>query len=129
MHVEHPRKGVPPPVQKKGGLGHTEERETDVPYRMMPLNNTEAHTMLSAMAQPTRFRIMCTLATMPMGVLRLSEYVGVSAGTVSYHTRILQEVGLIASHSRGLCVDAWGVADLRAFLGKMVDDAKDPRHQ
>ena len=98
-----------------------------MPYRITPLNNAEAQRMFKAMAQPTRFRIMCTLATMPMGVMRLSELVGASPGTVSYHTHLLQEAGLVASHAYGLCIDTWGAGDLAAFIGQMIEDAQDPR--
>lgn len=90
-----------------------------------PIPNTiEVQQMLTAISQPTRMRIVTTIAARPMGVTELAEYVGVSQGTVSYHVQILVEARLVGHARVGLCIDQGGLDRLRGFLARLDEDSR-----
>ncbi|MDO9557179.1 MAG: metalloregulator ArsR/SmtB family transcription factor [Coriobacteriia bacterium] len=76
--------------------------------------------MFNALGQPTRRRIMETLAVRPTGVTGLCDYVGVSQGTMSYHIEILRQAGLVGTSRGGLCVDKGGLCRLMRYIDQTL---------
>lgn len=64
------------------------------------LNEVEALTVLTALAQETRFRIVRTLvAAFPRGVPagQLAQSVGRAPATLTFHLQLLEQAGLVRS--------------------------------
>ena len=60
---------------------------------------------LAALGDPTRLRIMRTLAAGELCVCRLRDAVPVPANLLSYHLKVLRDTGLIRGTRRGRWVD------------------------
>ena len=84
-------------------------------------------TTLSALADPTRLRIVSMLAASPQGAAcgcDLEGPLGLSQPTVSHHLRILREAGLIIGRKEGRWVHYSVVSerldDIRSALAPAV---------
>ncbi len=74
----------------------------------------ETASMLAAMADPMRLRIVSMLAAAPDGVAcgcDLEAPLGLSQPTVSHHLKVLREAGLVANERRGRWVHYWVVPE------------------
>ena len=68
----------------------------------MPNSFAATATILKALAEPTRLRIITRLQREgPVTVLKLSHELGVNIATVSIALKVLREAGLITSKKRG----------------------------
>ena len=63
--------------------------------------NTEPHRIFRALSVETRLRIVEILSQRAVCVGALSKILGVSAGAVSQHLRILKDAGLVEADRRG----------------------------
>ena len=72
-----------------------------------PLDAADAAALatgFSALSDPVRLRVLSILAAAPEGEVCVCEFVeplGKSQPTISHHTRILSEAGLIVGEKRG----------------------------
>jgi ArsR family transcriptional regulator, arsenate/arsenite/antimonite-responsive transcriptional repressor len=90
-----------------------------------PLSEAEAAEMakvLAALADPVRLRLLSLVASSPeVCSCELEGPLGKSQPTVSHHTKVLAEAGLIAGEKRGRWmwwhVDPVRLADVRKALG------------
>ena len=77
------------------------------PLAAVELSEPDAKTLaeqFAALADPVRLRLVSLLATAPDGaicVCDLVEPIGKSQPTISHHTRVLAEAGLIEGEKRG----------------------------
>ncbi len=74
----------------------------------------ETASMLAALADPMRLRIVSMLAAAPDGVAcgcDLEVPLGLSQPTVSHHLKVLREAGLVANERRGRWVHYWVVPE------------------
>ena len=82
---------------------------------------------LTALADPTRRRILETLRGRSMPVGRLASRLPVSRPAVSQHLKVLKEAGLVADEARGTRrvyhIDPKGLASLRRWLDQFWDEA------
>ena len=79
-------------------------------------------TMLKALADDTRWRIVRALLARPMTVNELTEKVGATQYNVSKHLRILREAGIIETTKFGIHVECRVVEAFRQQLSK--DESK-----
>lgn len=95
------------------------------PVLASPLDRAEAETLataFAALADPVRLRLLSLVAEAgEVCSCDLQEPLGKSQPTVSHHTKVLSEAGLIVGEKRGRWV-WWSVvpervAELRAALG------------
>ena len=99
------------------------------------LAGTDSVTLLQAVADPIRWTVMTALARGPMCVCNLQEHVPVPGNLLSYHLKVLREVGLVTSSRRGRWIDyamaddavvrmtaALPGADVRAVTGACAAD-------
>ena len=80
----------------------------------------ESASLLTAVADPIRWRVLQRLATGPSCVCELQEQEPIAANLLSYHLRVLREAGLVTTSRRGRWID-YALADdaldrLRAAL-------------
>jgi ArsR family transcriptional regulator, arsenate/arsenite/antimonite-responsive transcriptional repressor len=59
----------------------------------------------AALGDPTRLRILTTLASEPRCVCDLQEAIGVAPNLLSYHLKVLREAGLVTATRRGRWID------------------------
>lgn len=82
---------------------------------------------LSALADPTRRRVMESLRTGPRSVGDIARRMPVSRPAVSQHLKVLKEAGLVTDRADGTrrvyYVDPNGLAALRAWLDQFWDEA------
>lgn len=94
-----------------------------VPLTAAPLGDTEAATMAdiyAALADPVRLKLLSLIAaTGEMCSCDLVEPLAKSQPTVSHHTKILAEAGLISGDKRGRWV-WWSVVPERADFVRQV---------
>lgn len=64
-----------------------------------------AVALLQSVADPVRWTILHTLAARPSCVCALQEHVPIAANLLSYHLKVLREVGLVTSTRRGRWID------------------------
>lgn len=80
---------------------------------------------LDALGNPVRRQILRTLRGSPLSVGELAAKLPVSRPAVSRHLRLLDEAGLVESHSDGTrsvySVRVQGFASVRAFLDEFWD--------
>ncbi len=114
-----PRTAQIPPAPDSGGAA------CGPPLTTVPLSEDEAAalaTSLAALADPVRLRILSILATEgEVCSCNFQEPLGKSQPTISHHTRILAQAGLITGDKRGKWT-WWRIAperlaDLRHALG------------
>jgi len=84
---------------------------------------------LSALADPTRRRILERLRSGPKPVGRIAAGLPVSRPAVSQHLKVLKEAGLVREEARGTRhiyhIDPLGLGPLRAWLDQFWDGALD----
>jgi DNA-binding transcriptional ArsR family regulator len=84
---------------------------------------------LSALADPTRRKVMESLRAGPRAVGDIARGMTVSRPAVSQHLKVLKEAGLVTDRSEGTrrvyYLDPAGLAALRAWLDQMWDQALD----
>jgi DNA-binding transcriptional ArsR family regulator len=84
---------------------------------------------LNALGDPTRRLIFNKLRAGACSVATLSEGLPVSRPAVSQHLKILKEAGLVTDEALGVRriyrVDREGLADLRTWLDRFWDEARD----
>lgn len=85
--------------------------------------------VLTALADPTRRRVLELLRTGEQPVTRLTGQMTVSQSAVSQHLKVLAEAGLVTSRPAGTrrlySVRPDGLAPLRAYLDRFWDDVLD----
>lgn len=63
----------------------------------------EAVRVFKAMANPTRYRIICLLIEHgEMSCRQLGEYFNLSASAMSHHYKVLENAGLVTSRKEGV---------------------------
>lgn len=89
------------------------------------MEDSQAVSLLAALAQETRLRIVRSLVQVGEGGLaagRLAEVVAVSASNLSFHLKELERAGLITSRRRGASIiysaSYATLSALAAFLGE-----------
>ncbi|MBU6372538.1 MAG: winged helix-turn-helix domain-containing protein [Alphaproteobacteria bacterium] len=85
------------------------------------------HTVLDALADPTRRAIFERLGQGPATVGALAAGAPVSRPAVSQHLKVLKEAGLVRDTAQGArrvyAIDPAGIGPLRAWLDRVWDDA------
>jgi ArsR family transcriptional regulator, arsenate/arsenite/antimonite-responsive transcriptional repressor len=61
--------------------------------------------LLCAVADPVRWTVLQVLASRQACVCDLQEHVPIAANLLSYHLRVLRDVGLVGSTRRGRWID------------------------
>ncbi len=94
------------------------------PVTEAPLSDSEAHELaavFAAIGDPVRLRLLSVVATSgEVCSCNLEEPLGKSQPTVSHHTRVLAEAGLIVGEKRGRWT-WWRVAEDRlALLSRLL---------
>lgn len=83
----------------------------------------ELASVLKALAEPTRLRLMSLIAAHADGeacVCDLSEPIAVSQPTVSHHLKVLHEAGLVTRERRGTWVYYRAVPQRLASLSQLL---------
>ena len=81
----------------------------------------EAVQLLRLLSDPTRLRLLGLLQSGPMNVTTLCAKLDLAQPTVSHHTRILAEAGLIEGDKRGRWVH-WSISEGRVeFVRRVLD--------
>ena len=84
---------------------------------------------LTALADPTRRRVLQTLRSGPRAVGLIAQSLPVSRPAVSQHLKVLKEAGLVADRAEGTrrvyFIDPQGLAALRVWLDQFWDQALD----
>ena len=70
----------------------------------------EALTVLQAVADPVRWAVLQVLSGGPLCVCTIQEHVPVAGNLLSYHLKVLRDVGLVTGSRRGRWVD-YALAD------------------
>lgn len=83
---------------------------------------TASIALLQAVADPVRWTILHTLASRPYCVCHLQEHVPIAANLLSYHLKVLREVGLVTSSKRGRWVDYALASDAPARMRAALPD-------
>ena len=82
---------------------------------------------LSALADPTRRRVMESLRSGPLAVGEIARGMPVSRPAVSQHLKVLKEAGLVTDRAEGTrrvyYLDPKGLAALRTWLDQFWDQA------
>ena len=84
------------------------EKCRDTPLLKEPLTAAQAAnlaTLLKALADPTRLRLVSMLAARDGGeacVCELTEPLGLTQPTISHHLKVLRDAGLVGSERQGL---------------------------
>jgi len=82
---------------------------------------------LTALADPTRRRVLETLKSGPLPVGGIARELPVSRPAVSQHLKVLKEAGLVTDRAEGTrriyYIDPRGLAALRAYLDQFWDKA------
>lgn len=92
-----------------------------------PASRTAASIAIEALADPTRRAIVEALRAGPQPVGCLAAPLPVSRPAVSQHLKVLTDAGLVSARPSGnkriYQLAPQGVADLRAYLDRLWDDA------
>jgi DNA-binding transcriptional ArsR family regulator len=82
---------------------------------------------LTALADPSRRAIFEALRGGPSAVGELAKRFPISRPAVSQHLKVLKEAGLVTDHAAGTRrlyrIRPEGIAEMRAYLDRMWDDA------
>jgi DNA-binding transcriptional ArsR family regulator len=82
---------------------------------------------LTALADPSRRAIFEALRGGPCAVGELAKRFPISRPAVSQHLKVLKEAGLVTDHAAGTRrlyrIRPEGIAEMRAYLDRMWDDA------
>ncbi len=68
---------------------------------MLAMSGLDCISVLKAMAEESRMRIVRLLLQAPLGVNAIAERLGISQYNVSKHLRVLREAGLLEVHKQG----------------------------
>ena len=83
-------------------------------------------TALTALAEPSRRRILESLRECPRTVSEIARRQPISRPAVSQHLKVLQEAGLVSATPHGTAryysIQRQGLADLKAYLDTYWDD-------
>jgi ArsR family transcriptional regulator len=83
-----------------------------------------AATVLSAVADPVRWRLLAELSSSGTRcVCDLQQVGGVAPNVLSYHLKVLREAGLVTSAKRGRWVDYTLAPDARTRLQRALPTA------
>ena len=75
-------------------------------FEMSPERAAESLELMSAAADPVRWRLLAELASAgTCCVCDLQPVAGVAANVLSYHLKVLREAGLVTAAKRGRWVD------------------------
>jgi DNA-binding transcriptional ArsR family regulator len=72
---------------------------------------TDAVAVLQAVADPVRWTVVTALAEAPRCVCDLQEQVPVAGNLLSYHLKVLRDLGLVTASRRGRWIDYALAAD------------------
>ncbi len=70
-----------------------------------------------ALADPTRWRLLCLLRHQPLCVCELADILGLPQSTVSSHVQIIRRAELLQSERRG----KWQYHQLKPALAPLID--------
>lgn len=88
---------------------------------------SNAHQIISALADPTRRAVLETLRNGPRPVGEIARGLPVTRPAVSQHLKILKDAGLVADRSEGTrriyYIDPKGLGAMRAWLDQFWDAA------
>ncbi len=83
--------------------------------------------VFSAVADPTRRRVLEVLRSDECSVRHITDAVGVSQSAVSQHLKVLRDAGIVTARSQGTRrlyrVEADGLSPVRAWVDSFWDDA------
>src|ERR1700761_2048484 len=83
----------------------------------------------SALADPTRRRVLETLASGPKPVGEIAAGLPVSRPAVSQHLKVLKQAALVSDHAEGArriyAIDPQGLGAMRAWLDQFWEEALD----
>lgn len=84
---------------------------------------TEALSVLQAVADPIRWTVLEALSRGPLCVCNLQEHVPVAGNLLSYHLKVLREAGLVTASRRGRWIDYALADDARARMAAALPGA------
>jgi DNA-binding transcriptional ArsR family regulator len=88
---------------------------------------TNAHRLISALADPTRRAVFEKLRDRPRPVGEIAEGLPVTRPAVSQHLKVLKDAGLVTDRSVGTrriyYIDPKGLGAMRAWLDQFWDSA------
>ena len=61
--------------------------------------------VLQAVADPVRWAVLAMLAQAPRCVCKIQEQIPIAGNLLSYHLKVLREIGLVTTSRRGRWVD------------------------
>jgi ArsR family transcriptional regulator len=99
-----------------------------LPLSREPLSAEQAAqvaTLLKALAEPVRLRLMSLIASHPGGeacVCDLNDAFDLSQPTISHHLKVLHEAGLLDREKRGVWVYYRVRTEALASLGALIGD-------
>lgn len=82
--------------------------------------------MLSAVADPVRWRVLDVLAGEAQCVCRLQERIPIAPNLLSYHLKVLREAGLVTATRRGRWVDYALAEDAAVRMASALPGAGGP---
>jgi ArsR family transcriptional regulator len=92
--------------------------------RAAPAHESDAVDLLAAATEPTRWRILATLATAGTRcACEIEPVADVAPNVLSYHLKVLREAGLVTSERRGKWIDYSIAADAAERLAKALPTA------
>ncbi len=80
------------------------------------MSPTERLSVLQAVADPVRFRLLDELASGTQCVCNLQDRIDIAPNLLSYHLKVLREAGLVAGTRRGRWIDYALTDDARARM-------------
>lgn len=93
-------------------------------FEVSPDRQQEALTLISAAADPVRWRLLAELAAGDTRcVCDLQPVAGVAPNVLSYHLKVLREAGLVSAAKRGRWVDYTLTADAHDRLRRALPTA------
>jgi len=92
--------------------------------RWAPASESDAVELLAAATEPTRWRILATLASSGTRcACEIEPVANVAPNVLSYHLKVLREAGLVTSVRRGKWIDYSIAADASDRLARALPTA------
>jgi ArsR family transcriptional regulator len=92
--------------------------------RLAPASESAAVDLLAAATEPTRWRILATLASAGTRcACEIEPVADVAPNVLSYHLKVLREAGLVTSARRGKWIDYSIAADASERLARALPTA------
>jgi ArsR family transcriptional regulator, arsenate/arsenite/antimonite-responsive transcriptional repressor len=92
--------------------------------RWAPAHEADAVDLLAAATEPTRWRILATLASAGTRcACEIEPVANVAPNVLSYHLKVLREAGLVTSARRGKWIDYTIAADAAERLARALPTA------